>query len=55
MTVTYVLIIGALIVAAFFLVTAAVIAIAPYIAIAAIVCGIGWSLIQEIDKPPPQK
>lgn len=45
------LIIGALIIAAFFVLTAAVIAIAPYIAIAAIIGGIGWSLTQEIDKP----
>ena len=49
------LFIGALIIAAFFTVTAAVIAIAPYVAIAAIILGIGYSVMQEAKPPATQK
>jgi prepilin signal peptidase PulO-like enzyme (type II secretory pathway) len=45
----------ALVLVAFFIVTTAVIAAAPYVAIAAIIWGIGWSIGQEADDPPTQK
>ena len=51
MSVPNILLTGALITTAFFTITAAVIAVAPYIAIGAIIGGIAWSVFQEVKKP----
>lgn len=53
MNVASVLIVVALVITAFFTLTAAIIAVAPYIAIGAIIWGIVWSIGQKTDKPPP--
>lgn len=53
MNVASVLIVVALVITAFFTLTAAIIAVAPYIAIGAIIGGIVWSIGQKTDEPPP--
>ena len=52
MNVASVLIVVVLVITAFFTLTAAIIAVAPYIAVGAIICGIVRSIVQKTDKPP---